>query len=285
MKRFFTLSNKFVLWQLTFMLLLLFTNHYYYTADNPSNLFIYFVITIVILILGTIFGTIVSLGGSLLIMFLLGSYLFWKVWTGNDMITFEFLFMFFMWFVVFIVASIISGQLRVFFQGIILENKMMHEKFEELVSIDPDTGFDIEKRFLFELEEEFKRSQRYKQPLTILLIEIEYFDQFLSMYGESETRHVTKSIANGIRNVTRISDKKFRIANDIYAIMLTNTPEEHAIIVMDKIHSKICTHALANGKKQVTLTIAFGYSSYQEHLQDYMEMYYAAQKELSNYIH
>lgn len=190
----------------------------------------------------------------------------------------------FYWFMIFIVLALLSGSLHGWVQNLLHENAEMKKRFRDLVSIDSLTGFDNRKRFFFELEEEFARSERYGNVLSIVLIQVDQLDEFRKLYGQKETNHILQSIANNIRKCTRRSDKRFRISEDVFAVILTDTPFEHINIVLEKFKKNLVTHVLRNGKKEVTLSMRFGTASYEEHIKKDLELFERAKTELDFYI-
>lgn len=244
---------------------------------------IFYIISIVIMLFGLVGGSVLSLGLSLFFIFVLGSYSFWGIFSNGSEISSSFLIKLFLWFTIFIVLSLLSGNFQGFIKGLITENKQMKNQFEELVSIDSQTGFDNRKRFFFELEEEFKRSQRYGNILSILLIQVEYLTDFRKLYGDAETSYIIQKISDQIRETTRVSDKKYRVSDNLFGIMLTHTPHEHVGIVIEKIKKRMTTQSLRDNKREITLTIKFGTGSFEKDVTNYMEMYEIAETELENY--
>lgn len=231
---------------------------------------------------GLLYGLLVSLGMSLIVLFLFGTILMWRVFISAAQIlnTWDIL----IWMMVFPTAAVITGIFHKWITGVLAENQEMKAKFDSLVTIDEPTGFEIHKRFLLHLEEEFKRAQRTGLPFSLLLIKIKYFDQFQALYGLKETNHLLGSISEILLHNLRITDRKFRISDDTFAIILTNTVEENTDIVIGKMERLLRYHQLERKKKEITLTIAFGVSNYNEELHDFTELIQSAEHDLEQYV-
>ncbi|WP_028551680.1 GGDEF domain-containing protein [Paenibacillus sp. UNC451MF] len=236
------------------------------------------IITLVSLLGGLLFG----LGLSLAVMFLLGTVLIWNAFfaAANTLSVKEIV----IWMVAIGAAAVIGGVLHRWTTTVTNENKEMNGKFDELVTIDEVTGFDNKKRFYFELEEEFKRSIRTGTPFTLFLIRCKYFAEFERLYGLEEKKFLVKSLSEVLWKQTRISDRKFRLEDDTFAVILFNTGAENVHFVLDKMEEQLRHHRLANGKKEVTITVSFGSASFDQQLNDYSELIQLAFEELDAYM-
>ena len=159
----------------------------------------------------------------------------------------------------------------------------MKTKFDELVTIDEATGFDNKKRFYLELEEEYKRSVRTGTPFTLMLIHFKYFAEYERLYGHAEKNHLVKSLSDVLWKQTRISDRKFRLEDDTFAVILFNTGADNVHVVLEKMQEQLTHHRLANGTKEVTITISFGTASFDPAMNDYSELIQLAHEELDAY--
>jgi len=283
MKGIYNKSPFYFLIQVAFLLFILLLG--WFAAGTPAfppeNLILLF-LTLLIGLIGTAYGLLAGLGTSLAVLFLFGSVLIWQALVSTDMFlsTQNIL----LWMVAFLAAAVISGLLHKRVASVLDENKEMNAKFDTLVAVDEATGFDNEKRFYFSLEEEFRRSKRSGLPFTLLWVRIKFFNEFQTLYGPKETAHLLGSVANILREYTRLTDGKYRIADDTFAVILTNTVQDNASIVIGKIENLLRVHTLANKKKEVTLTVEFGVSGYRDDAEDYMELILHAHDELDQYI-
>ncbi len=115
------------------------------------------------------------------------------------------------------------------------ENERYKEAMENLVTIDIDSGFKNKSEFLRELESEMSRRKRYKVPLTLLIVKLNYFEELEAIHGEDNMIKIIKNIASKIIKTIRITDNKYRIEKDTFAILLSNTNENGARIVKSKL--------------------------------------------------
>lgn len=109
-------------------------------------------------------------------------------------------------------------------------------------------------------------------------------DKFEQLYGVKEKNHLLRSLSSILWDKLRITDRKFRIADDTFAVILTHTEEENTADVIRKVEGMLKHHQLSNQKRDITVTLAFGVAHYQAELLDFTEMIQHAQSDLEHYV-
>lgn len=105
--------------------------------------------------------------------------------------------------------------------------------------MDNLTGLYNGNYFSQRLSEEFNRSKRYTNELSMVLIDIDHFNQISKEYGNQAGDYVLMKAANIILNNTRNSDVVFRIEKDKFGIVLPNTEEAGAFQEAERIRKAI----------------------------------------------
>ncbi|UCZ53582.1 GGDEF domain-containing protein [Bacillus shivajii] len=287
MQHLLTVSKKvkYFIYQLSLIFSIMIGGYYFHLTYTTQTDILYFLTFLTLVVIGVLKGRIVSLGINLLIIFFIGSYKFWEAWVLDPQDSLERLTVTFGWLLLFLIGSAVSGMSHQIITFIFKENEKLHQKYNDLVMVDLDTGLDNRKRFELILEKEFKRSARYHYDLNLLLIKTNHFDDFETLYGQKETRHFTLEISKKLNKNTRISDFRFRVQKDIFAILLTNTPREHVDVVIHKLEQQLTSHTLLNSKKEVTTSYSFGVSHYQKEMKGFRDMYENAKQDLETYIY
>ena len=91
-------------------------------------------------------------------------------------------------------------------------------------------------------------------------------------------------MAEIIEKDVRLTDSKFSVGNDMLSVILTETNEEGAKIVIEKLHMSLdrITAEVRDGvKKVVRIKPNIGYSSYRDSDKDVLEVYDRALEELN----
>jgi diguanylate cyclase (GGDEF)-like protein len=132
---------------------------------------------------------------------------------------------------------------------------------------DPLTGI-FNRRYLDRrVHEEFARAERYRQPLSIILIGLDNFAAVNEEYGHVAADSALVSFARMMEGVIRPVDVIARYAGVEFMVVATNTPGPEAYELAEKIRKTAETHALEmvdEYKKQLSIrmTTSIGVASY-----------------------
>lgn len=123
--------------------------------------------------------------------------------------------------------------------SIALDNAIMHQKIQELSITDPLTGLYNRRYLNMRLEEEWSRSLRHNQPISVLLCDIDDFKFINDNFGHDKGDEVLKTIAQIIKNDTRKEDLVARYGGEEFVIILLNTDSEDAYNLAERVLSSV----------------------------------------------
>lgn len=89
------------------------------------------------------------------------------------------------------------------------------------------------------LLKEINKSKRYKNPLSLIMMDVDHFKSFNDTYGHQTGDIVLKSIANVLSENARETDIPARYGGEEFGIILTMTDEEGAAIFAERVRKKI----------------------------------------------
>lgn len=221
-----------------------------------------------------------GLMAAIVLTFAFGSYILYETMIVHKIMEINFAYI--AWLFFFPLSSILAGQLSRTISGYKreIENK---KKLEQLVTIDVSTGFYNSQGFFRKLDEDFGRAKRYKTSFSILLIKIMNFDELQMIYGEVDSIKILQAVGEKVESRTRFSDIKALITADMLSIVLTETDEEGARIVIEKLHQALdrITTDIKGVKKVIRIKPSMGISSIKEADSDALEVYERAKEELN----
>jgi diguanylate cyclase (GGDEF)-like protein len=108
------------------------------------------------------------------------------------------------------------------------------------------------------LADEDARIHRYRRPATIVLIELDGFEGFVSALGQPAGDRVLVAVADTLKRHARSSDHVARLGPGRFGLLLPETGEVEAINLTERIRS-LCELWLASGS--IALRLAIGWAS------------------------
>jgi diguanylate cyclase (GGDEF)-like protein len=116
-----------------------------------------------------------------------------------------------------------------------LENARLYETARNLADRDPLTGF-FNHRYLHErLSEEIVRAVRNRQPLSVVMLDLDDFKLVNDTFGHVYGDQVLVRVADLVRSTLRASDVAARYGGDEFALILPETGHDEAAGVAERI--------------------------------------------------
>lgn len=143
-----------------------------------------------------------------------------------------------------------------------LELQEVNEKLRIQSVTDPLTGIFNRRFFLESTAKLISTSNRYNQPLSILLIDIDNFKRINDIYGHFAGDKVLQSIANMYKEELRDGDIFARYGGEEFIIAFPYTNDQAAKIVAERVRVKIMNHLIQVDNDQVSVTVSSGISQH-----------------------
>jgi len=109
------------------------------------------------------------------------------------------------------------------------------------------------------LKVEFSRAQRYKCPLSIILVQIDRYDYLTDLYGIDLTQAIFDSISALISGITRLSDF-FGKVGQRFLLVLPHTDSAGALITANRIREKLLSLDFDINGKLIKVSLSIGIS-------------------------
>lgn len=147
------------------------------------------------------------------------------------------------------------------------KNQQLQEanhKLELLANLDGLTQIANRRRFDDYLTLEWKRHRREQNPLSLVLIDIDYFKRYNDNHGHQAGDHCLIQVAQAIATVLqRPTDLVARYGGEEFAVILSNTHGEGALRVATAIQMAIASLKILHGDSDVSdhVTLSMGIAS------------------------
>lgn len=111
-----------------------------------------------------------------------------------------------------------------------------NDDLERLIEVDPLTEVGNRRRFDLRIEAEWRRGLRNAYPLSVVMIDVDYFKEFNDRYGHVAGDTCLQQIAKAISSSTmRGSDVVTRYGGEEFAVLLAETDLAGAVAVAENI--------------------------------------------------
>jgi diguanylate cyclase (GGDEF)-like protein len=109
--------------------------------------------------------------------------------------------------------------------------KLAYDEAREAALRDSLTGLGNHRAFQEEFAAMIDQARRYGHPLSLILIDVDEFKLVNDSFGHAVGDDLLAEIGRLMRRVTRQADRAFRIGGDEFALVLTHTDAEGAVLL------------------------------------------------------
>jgi diguanylate cyclase (GGDEF)-like protein len=147
-----------------------------------------------------------------------------------------------------------------------LVNADLHQRMEKLTIIDELTGVYNYRHFHARLDDEKRRAVRYAQPLTLLMVDIDWFKNLNDTHGHETGNIALRGLAQVIASCIRDVDILARYGGEEFIVILPQTGYEEAIAIGGRILHRVEQTDFGPDPRgrPLKMTVSIGISSYPE---------------------
>ncbi|MFT4614996.1 MAG: diguanylate cyclase (GGDEF)-like protein [Bacteroidia bacterium] len=142
------------------------------------------------------------------------------------------------------------------------------QQISQLTMLDPLTQISNLRGFEKDIAREIARSRRAEQPLSVLIIEIDEYDDLYENYGKRRSLFAVKKIAERLSSALRATDMLARLGRARFAILLPGSGEALGQDIAERMRDDIESFSMDDGRGAVLqVNICIGIVSWEP--QDY----------------
>jgi len=133
-----------------------------------------------------------------------------------------------------------------------------NQRLEQLSFTDGLTSLHNRRAFDEQFSSRFEQARRYERPLSVAIIDIDWFKSINDTYGHPSGDAVLRSIARTIQVTSRQSDFVARVGGEEFAVILPETSLFDALQFAEKIRANVASAAIEAGGVEHRMTVSIG---------------------------
>ncbi|HNX68477.1 MAG TPA: GGDEF domain-containing protein [Candidatus Omnitrophota bacterium] len=141
---------------------------------------------------------------------------------------------------------------------LLIKKIKLYETVRELAIVDELTQVFVRHHFVERLEEELKRSIRFKLPMAVLMLDIDHFKRYNDDFGHLVGDATLKDVADLLRKNLRRVDLLGRYGGEEFVIAMPETKLANAAEVAERIRSNIARHDFQVYNDMTKVTVSQG---------------------------
>ncbi|WP_305041206.1 GGDEF domain-containing protein [Geoalkalibacter sp.] len=153
------------------------------------------------------------------------------------------------------------------------ENASRLRDARELMYCDDLTGLFNHRYLHLILEQELRRSCRYRLEFALIFIDLDYFKNINDRHGHLVGSAVLAEVGQVLRQCLRDTDLLFRYGGDEFTALLVETEEQGALVVAERMRATLEKHRfLAEQGVNARLTATLGVATFPHDAEDHAEL-------------
>src|SRR3989338_2676496 len=145
-----------------------------------------------------------------------------------------------------------------------LENARLYKETKMMAITDGLTGLYNHRYFVGRLKDEIKRAERYERPLSLIIMDIDYFKHYNDTHGHQAGDEILRMLAELITKTIRTSDIAARYGGEEFVIISSETSKERVVQMAERVKKAIEDYPFPKKETQPggTLTVSFGVATF-----------------------
>ncbi len=147
-------------------------------------------------------------------------------------------------------------------KGLQDELKRSNEMLRTLSITDPLTHLHNRRHLMEMVDKEFQRSSRKGAPLSLVILDIDYFKKINDTYGHQEGDRVLTILADIVRRRLRSYDLAARYGGEEFVLLLPETPVQEALSIAERLRLEVQEHVFDGSLQGLVITISLGVATF-----------------------
>lgn len=144
-----------------------------------------------------------------------------------------------------------------------LKNAALFHQVKSRADHDGLTRIHNRRAFDERLVEEMRRHQRYRQPMSLLMLDLDHFKSINDTYGHLSGDKVLRAVGHLLSEALRSTDFTARYGGEEFVVILPQTAEEQASQLAERLRQRIAALRFVHNGETFAITVSIGVASLQ----------------------
>ncbi len=135
-------------------------------------------------------------------------------------------------------------------------------ELEQLAYYDPLTGLPNRRFFFDHANLILESSKRYRNPISLLIIDIDHFRKINDTYGHEAGDIVLKSFADILKKTIRQSDLAARLGGEEFVLLMPNATLQQGKVMAERVRVSFQNSLIVYEEKEIRATLSVGLASF-----------------------
>jgi len=139
--------------------------------------------------------------------------------------------------------------------------RIANQQLEQLAQTDGLTQLANRRYFDRYLSQEWEKARQEQQPISLILLDIDYFKKFNDSYGHQAGDDCLKQVAQGLqRSIRRTTDLVARYGGEEFVVVLPNTQQPGAVAIAQRIQAQARSLSIPHQASDISdiVTVSMG---------------------------
>ena len=142
----------------------------------------------------------------------------------------------------------------------VTERERLRRQLLEMANTDVLSGLNNRRCFMERAEEAFQRALRYRESLSVLMLDIDNFKKINDVYGHHIGDAVIRNFSDLLSAAFRGTDVVGRMGGEEFAVVMIKTDAETAYVKAERFRTAIESNCLCIQSQELRMTISIGIS-------------------------
>jgi diguanylate cyclase (GGDEF)-like protein len=147
--------------------------------------------------------------------------------------------------------------------GFPLRNALLYREAINAARIDALTQIGNRHALNQALQTEMVIAERYQQPFSLLIIDIDHFKAINDDHGHLVGDQVLRAVAKNLQDKLRRSDTVYRYGGEEFVVLLRNTDVNGAAFIAERLRQAVECAAVRGSQGAISVTISTGIAAFE----------------------